>query len=34
MRTKIEVIAQKQNPILKGVMHYYCKFLPAKTRLH
>ena len=33
MRTKIEVIAQKLNPIFKGVMNYYCKFLPAKTRL-
>ncbi len=31
MRCKIEEIAEKLNPILRGVINYYCKFLPKKT---
>ncbi len=32
MRCKIEEIAQKLNPILTGVINYYCKFLASKTQ--
>ncbi len=31
MRCKIQDIAEKLNPILEGVINYYCKFLPRKT---
>ena len=31
MRCKIEEIAAKLNPILSGVINYYCKYLPQKT---
>jgi group II intron reverse transcriptase/maturase len=31
-RCKIEEIAEKLNPILQGVINYYCKFLPNETR--
>jgi len=33
MRMKIEEIAHKLNPILKGTMNYYCKFMPRTTNL-
>jgi len=31
MRCKIEEVADLLNPILSGVINYYCKFLPKKT---
>ena len=31
MRCKIEEIAEKLNPILRGVINYYCEFLPQET---
>jgi len=31
IRCKIEEIAEKLNPILRGVINYYCKFLPQET---
>jgi group II intron reverse transcriptase/maturase len=33
MRKKIDEIAQKLNPILTGIINYYCKFMSHKTHL-
>jgi RNA-directed DNA polymerase len=33
MRVKIEEIAKKLNPILNGIINYYCKFMSRETHL-
>jgi len=32
MRCKIEVVAEKLNPVITGVINYYCKFMPNSTQ--